>query len=1224
MNKLWWLVDLKNIQIIKWKIPEPHETVSWILDSETIDIFTNSKNTAEIISLSENKTSLDYYERVIFWWNENERGIIKKILRNPSNNLFEIKARQRVFDELLSDRVNLAELSEWKWESESFWNSLEYLWWYDGNEVEDAENERKKPRKRIQVLKEENKKFTVENFVEIENRLDKWLLNGKDFDEIIGRSHEILNLISLKKDLNDINKFITLLKTISNPVIQDLATKLEIEYKQINFQSVSYFVWLYLDWKDEEINKIFSLADKIYKILNNVGAFLSITTKLKEDWYAKASFDETKPMQFKQAWQFERCKERTWIDKKNLLPQKLNDSMDNTPCNVLVWDIMSGKSFQWELNKQLHICAQSIWYAPAKESNVHIFDRFVSIDRALTDSWKWLSAFGEDITNINKLLELNSKWWKTFLFMDEWGSTTSPEDQAILLKSILLYMTNKGIKVVLATHNEEFVKYIQDLEEFSTYHLEDKLNEDGTITFLYELKKWVWEHHILEAARTLWLPESICDTAEKYMKWNILPANIPEIKYRKIVKYTQKERETLKQESKSFMTLMPYWDEIIIFNKKEAKNYKHPFEIKEFPVLKWKYSLDDEDEDREERRNNWRWEEYKWYEHEEKPEYEKILSITSDDNDFKWTHFSWLKMKNRNIWQFITQSSIRDSQEIFEIQKMWEELIWLWTEKLENEIVELQSFLWHINRSLWTIKNNSVGFNQEMFELIYKEFKENAISKWDFIHSFRLFILSIKISLKLSWKNMMLFLNEQLVQFETVLKLKEEYKKFEENIDKWVKLQRTKKINKNELEIIRKKNYLKYKQIIDKAVKITWYDLSKDEWIEINTIVSFWCKKIWRKIYEHYKDKIEPFNLYDIDLQVLIWLINEEKEALTWYNWLSNDGVRFICWLYALIWQEINVYSLTNELKKYDSVYLNQISNYWENILKKTLWNISTWNDVLQIIKKTQNSDLEDNEWITSIPNFEKLSKDMWNLSTIIDIAKMIKENNLCKVDFNQTGSVVLDEPYNPIKPADKQRKNRYYFWEDQRVVIKTGANMSGKTQSLKHTVWPLAFANAIGYAPAKSMSTPLIDKIYWVDRIKARQDLNLSSWGTEVIVLKEILEQISKSNWMNIGFFDEMWSTVPPSYQTALTYATIREFMQKWVYIDISHHNHDFINKLTQNHPQTVEPVHFKTNILNDWTVSFDYKQERWHIKSQALLVAKTCWLIQEIMDIANWIKVN
>gem|GEM_PF-2757398 len=52
------------------------------------------------------------------------------------------------------------------------------------------------------------------------------------------------------------------------------------------------------------------------------------------------------------------------------------------------------------MNQQLHICAQSIGYAPASQANVHIFHRFISIDRALTDSGKGLSAFGEDITNI--------------------------------------------------------------------------------------------------------------------------------------------------------------------------------------------------------------------------------------------------------------------------------------------------------------------------------------------------------------------------------------------------------------------------------------------------------------------------------------------------------------------------------------------------------------------------------------------------------------------------------------------------------------------------------------------------------------------------------------------------------------------------------------------------------------------------------------------------------
>ncbi len=1172
----------------------PLNTVSQIIEWETMDIFTNSKNSAEIISLSENKTSLPYDKRVSFGWNDDEQVIINKILRNPSNSLSEIEARQRVLDELLSDRVNLEKLSEWKGESKSFWEALIYLWWYDRNEKEQAEREKRKSRKRIQVLKEENKKFTLENFIKIDDRLSKWLLNGEDFDEIIGRSHEILNLIGLKKDLTDINKFITLLKTISNPVIQDLAIKLETEYKQINFPSVSYFVQLYLDWKNDEINKLFTQTDSIYKILNQIWALISIASKIKEDSYTKVSFDETKPMQFKQAWQFERCKEKKWKN-GDITIQKLNNSMDNALCNVLVWDIMSGKSFQWELNKQLHICAQSIWYAPANEVNIHIFDRFVSIDRALTDSWKWLSAFGEDITNINKLLELNSKWWKTFLFMDEWGSTTSPEDQAVLLKSILLYMTNKDIKVVLATHNEEFVKYIQDHEEFSTYHLEDRLNEDGTITFLYELKKWIWEHHILEAARTLWLPESICHTAEEYVKWNILTASIPEMKYRDVIKYTPEERERLKKERESFMSLMPYQDEIRIFYKKEARNLNRPFEITEFPVLKWRYSLDEDD--KEERRNNWRWWEDKWYQNEEKPEYNQILSVISSDNEFRWAHFPGLKMvRHKEVWKFITQSPIRSSQDIFEIQKMWEELDSLWTEKLEQERIKLQNFLWHINSSLYTIRDYSENFNTKMFEEIYKEFIWDSFSWRNFVHTFRLFVLSIKISLDLSWEENNDFLTEQLTQFDLLIQFKQKIGELENKIEQEKKDWVYEKLKKKEFKIKQNENEKEYDQIIESCAQIAWFDLTGKKWIEIGQIITFWCKQIWQRLYDHFKGTLKPHNLFDIDLQIVKRLMDEEKEALSKHDWIFENSIRFICWLYNVVWQEVDIYSLTRELKKYDSIHLHQISHYWENILKTTLSDISNWSDIFELLKESYNSNKEPikRSEIKQAVNFEKLIQDMFNLVTLVDISKMIKENSLCKVDFNETGSIVLDEPYNPNKKQEV--KNRFYFWEDQRVVIKTGANMSGKTQSLKHTVWPLVFANAIGYAPAKTMTTPLIDKIYWVDRIKARQDLNLSSWGTEVIVLKEILEQISKSNWMNIGFFDEMWSTVPPSYQTALTYATVREFMQKWVYIDISHHNHDFIKKLTENHPEIVEPVHFKTNVMPDWTVSFDYKQERWH----------------------------
>jgi len=85
-----------------------------------MEIFVNPKNPAEIISLSKNKTSLDYSERNSFRCNGNEDVIISNIFKNPSKNLSEIVTRQRVFDELLSSRVDLKKLIELKSESERF------------------------------------------------------------------------------------------------------------------------------------------------------------------------------------------------------------------------------------------------------------------------------------------------------------------------------------------------------------------------------------------------------------------------------------------------------------------------------------------------------------------------------------------------------------------------------------------------------------------------------------------------------------------------------------------------------------------------------------------------------------------------------------------------------------------------------------------------------------------------------------------------------------------------------------------------------------------------------------------------------------------------------------------------------------------------------------------------------------------------------------------------
>ncbi len=1197
----------------QWKNLKPNliqENISHIIVWESFDMLTSRKDKAEVISLSDNKTSFDFSDRNTFNWNEDETWLINSIINNPTTNLLDLQARQRLFEELMSEKVfSLDELRKQKWNSRGFWTSLSHLWWVDREERKIAERENRESRTRIEVLKDNNVNFTFETFSKIENIIDSWWkLDKETLNSFKINDWNIISLLNLKNELNYIKAFIKSLRLIANPIIQDLANKLEVEFNKIYFPSLAYFVKLYIDWKDEDINIIFSQTSKISDILDQIWSLVSIGQKINSDWYSKVTFYETKPIEYKNAWQFKRAKKS----------QVTNDSMKDTQWNLLVWDIMSWKSFQWELNKQLLICAQSIWYAPASEANIHIFDRFISIDRALTDSWKWLSAFGEDITNINKLLDLDNKWWKTYLLMDEWWSTTSPEDQAVLLRAILAYITEKGIKVVIATHNEEFVKLIQGQHEYSTYHLQDKLNDDGTITFLYKLTEWIWESHILEVANTLWLPENICNAASEYLNWNIIKAIAPELDIKNVTSYTPEEREKLKLQDWSFMVLMPYEDEIVIRKKDTYYSLRDDYVDLKVPVLKWRYSIDSEDYD------DRKW----WYIPEEKPKYEKLIKIVSDDNEVNNARFQWLKMKHyQEVSEFINRSPIRTSKELLEIQKMFEELNNVWSKELSIDFNNLHRFLWHVNLSLYTIREHSKNFLKFLFSSIYKEFNEKKIENInqdiydnDFVNSFKLFILSININLKLSWKKMDSYIKKKIDIFYMLLNSVNIYFKENKKIDKKIN---SKEITKEEWR--RLSNEL-YKQLENSIIKLSWIDKTKvGNYYDMSELLTKWCKKIWENIYSHQEDKIKSYNLFDVDIHLLMQMIKKEKSAINWFNWLWNDWIRFLCWLYAILWNDINVYEIIWKLKNYDSVYLHQISNYLENILKQTLWDVKNWYELFEITGnslKTNEKWRQSNIHIPQVINYEKFSNELWKLQILIDLANMIKTNNLCKVQFNQTGSIVLDEPFNPNKKPENQVKNRFYFWDDQRVVIKTWANMSWKTHSLKHTIWPLAFANTIWYAPAKLMQTPLIDKIYWVDRIKARQNSNLSAWWTEVKVLKSIFDEIMVLKWLKIGFFDEMWSTVPPRFQTALTYATIKELIERWVYVDISHHNHDFITKITENHPDVCLPVHFKTNILDNWTVSFDYIQEVWHTESQALIVAKTCWLIQEILDIAYGIN--
>ncbi len=1205
----------------------------------TMDVFTNTDKRAEVVSLSKNRTSLERNEKISFPANVDEDSIIYDIIKNPSTDKKEILIRQQLFSFLLSNNFDIGKMRELKNNSDKFRWTLKYLWGVDRDERKQAERERRKAKRRITILKEDGKLIS-ENIAKVKKlQKQKEKISREDYMKYIGYNSDLLSLLNLKKKLQKIDIFIKELLSVDNSIIQDLAIQLQTIYTEIHFPSVEYFIDLYLNNKEDDIDKLFTQAENIYNILCQLWALFVIARKIEEDNYTKVTIDESQPISFKQAWQFQRKKIIEERDKPDRL-QVLNDSMDDVYCNTLVGDIMSGKSFQWELNQQLHICAQAIGYAPASQANVHIFHRFISIDRALTDSGKGLSAFGEDITNILEGIDLSTKSGKTFLFLDEWGSTTSPEDQALLLKALLTYMQGKDIKIILATHNEEFVKYIQDNSDFQVYHLKTELNKDGTVDFQHTLARWVGKAHILEAAQTLGLPKNIHDIATRYMKNDIVRADIPQINIPKLRKYTPEEREEMKKESKGFMTLMPYGDEIKI-HYKETHNWRTDT-TKKIPVLKYRYSLDHYDVEDNERGRKWA------YKPEEKPDYDELMTIVSEDNEMARFHPNWLKIRGNQgeIWRFIRDTASKKPEEIFETQKLFEELMKADTDKLRINMVELGSFLFYISNSMYTIRDNVEDFNIYLLVGVYSEVERQSLSDRNFMRAFNIFLAVLKLNNILLWDEADDFLASQLELLEKIKEIDKNVNKLNEELHTiYIKMrdikqewkEKEKKGGETQSEIDERTNKLaelekkdkllsakKQKMVADMMKLIDRKtDKEKDDYRDIMDIV---YKETAKKLYDHTSEIIKPVNLFEIDINVLKQLLDEVEDSILKYDFLFDDSIRFVCAMRSFLSKKSNFSIFTNKLRKIDSIYTHQFANYLDNILSIMFWDIKNGNDILQLI---ENSYIE-NIWKEGISksriglpfwmnSLEKFRKELFNFQTLTYIADMIKENNLCKVDFNESGEIFMEKPYNPNEKEEDQVKNNFYFGKNNRAVIKTGANMSGKTKSLKQTIWPIVFAQSIWYAPAKSMSCPLVSQLLWIDRIKARQNLNLSAGGTEVIVRKEIFEKIWQNNGLKVWFFDEMWSTIPPSYQTPMTYATVLELIQRWLYIDISHHNHQFIEDFVKNHPEIAEAVHFKTNIQEDGTVTFDYLLEKGHTKSQALLVAKTLGMLQEVLDIAD-----
>ncbi|EKD28818.1 MAG: hypothetical protein ACD_79C00193G0001 [uncultured bacterium] len=601
---------------------------------------------------------------------------------------------------------------------------------------------------------------------------------------------------NIKEGKKTLSQLITLLRDNENLTLKTIALELEKQLESVNHLDESFF----LNENYDKVSDSRNLGESIEKNIIRLGAFVEFANIVRRDKYSRANFDESKPAEYSEGWNFVR-------EKEGKKPQVLNDSAKDTPITVLCGANMGGKSFNLVQNFYMQLLAQSFGFVPAASGNFRIYDSFLYLDRASTESYRNLSAYGVEIDNWVEALKKIRK--KGFVLVDEGFSTTSAEDQYAMLMGVAEYLKKRGGKTFLSSHNEAFVKNYKNNKDVEIYNFPFEIlripNKKPEIKYSYKLTKGAGDSKALDVAEVLGLPVEIINLAKEYIKGILKKVNSPaDKKWKKLLKYTEAEREALKK--------------------------------KDEPFSLFKGSKDEDS---------------------------KLFQLFSDDSDFQQFYFGGSRIQTGEDeemtgiggWQYdgvsirkglllklITEGVKLDTKEIFERQKMFKELSGKGQYKELKEISD--KVIWMLK---FLPKYLSVCGAKGL--LNFNKILKPDRSKLDGSeNSIEYVIKYLQMNKKILGKDFDEGLSKLLIQFEKWNELIKLHHEYIDNVDVF-DIQQAKQDDYNE--------EIKDKEVIEKYLTIAYDEPEREKWqgkltrLRIKEYIS-WLKEHdrerWRKI----------------------------------------------------------------------------------------------------------------------------------------------------------------------------------------------------------------------------------------------------------------------------------------------------------------------------------------------------------------------------------------
>lgn len=168
-------------------------------------------------------------------------------------------------------------------------------------------------------------------------------------------------------------------------------------------------------------------------------------------------------------------------------------------------------------------------------------------------------------------------------------------------------------------------------------------------------------------------------------------------------------------------------------------------------------------------------------------------------------------------------------------------------------------------------------------------------------------------------------------------------------------------------------------------------------------------------------------------------------------------------------------------------------------------------------------------------------------LDLLIAKAELALRHRAVRPELTMDGACVITKGVNPIVQAELHRKGKSYLpigvELTRGVTLITGANMGGKTVSMKMLGLLAVMAQHGLLVPAEHMSFQPFDFIYISCGDEQSIDLGLSTFGGEI---KSITEVLAQTHRRGLVLLDELARGTNPVEGYALSYAIIDYLMQK------------------------------------------------------------------------------